>query len=518
MNVIIIGAGNTGFEIAKKIVKGNSILLVARHLPVHLKDFMKTNSNVYFASGDATHLEDMENIRNSQIVNELGIIDLLICTVGTDSESTPLNDYKGFQNCFDTNYYANLIPLKVFLKQMIARNNGRIITISASSGHHAPKRLQGYSPSKWALENTYSSLREEIKQYNISLDVVVVRTLKNKYSKVWTHNWGDDPEYVANEIADIVRNPTNSRHFFPKKYFIVRVVERLFPSMLDFKYHKITKFKQRKLFTQTDIKSALITGAASGLGKDLARYYADRVKSLYLIDKDFDGLVAFKKELNQTEKCEVYIADVDLRIHEDIVRYALGINGIDLIVNNAATSYVGKVQDVPIESYKQNFDINFFASVVLIAEFLKKENHPKKIMNILSTTAIRGRKEYSPYSSAKAALWSFTRSIRRMYGKQIQVIEVIPSRMWETNYDKNMVTFETAEKDSQALPKQNKKSLQTKFKFLRVNNWTSPKAAEKIGNDEKNGKEIIMIPPIKAKLFMICETMSDKIFRKIFDK
>ena len=518
MNVIIIGAGNTGFEIAKTLTKGNSILLIARHLPEHLKEFMKNNKNVFFALGDATSLDNMEQIQNSETIKEFGNIDLLICTVGTDSESTPLDNFEGFRQCFNINYYANLIPIKVFLKQMCNMNKGKIIILSASSGHHAPQRLQGYSPSKWALENTYSSLREEVKDNNISVDVVVVRTLKNKYSKVWIQNHGDDPEDVAKYINRIIANPKNTRHFFPKRYVFVRLLERLFPGILEIKYHRFTKRKRRKLYIHSKINSALITGAASGLGKELARCYSKKVETLNLIDKDWNGLVELQKDLAEISDCKVNINKVDISNQKDIINYTSKIDNVDLIINNAATSYVGNVQDVPNESYKQNFNINFFGPVLLSAEFLKKIPPPKKIINILSTTAIRGRKAYSPYSSAKAALWSFTRSLRRVYGKRIQIVEVIPSRMWETNYDKNMIKFEAVKKSTQSNPTQNRPSLQAKIKFLHVNNWTSEKAARKICKEEMGGKEIIMIPPIRAKLFLICETISDRLFRKIFEK
>lgn len=137
----------------------------------------------------------------------------------------------------------------------------------------------------------------------------------------------------------------------------------------------------------------------------------------------------------------------------------------------------------------------------------------KKVINILSTTAIRGRKNYSPYSSAKAALWSWTRSFRRIYGNKMQVMEVIPSRMINTKYDENMIRA-----DGSKINRKSVKGVQTKFQILKVKNWTAERAAIKIMNAERKGKETLMIPPIRAKLFVFIETISNKLFSRLFGK
>lgn len=513
MNVVIIGAGNVGFEITKLLTKGNSILLIARNLPEYLKKHMKMNRNVFFAYGDATKIEDMETIANSEILRNFGHIDVLICTVGTANKSTSIEDFEGFKKCFNINYFANVIPIKIFSNLLFPSNNGRLIILSASSGHHAPRRLMGYSPAKWALENTYSSLREELKTNNITVDVIVVRTLKNKYSKVWTHDYGDNPEYVAKYIIRIIQKPTNRRHFLPKLYYFIRFTERLLPELFNYKYLKTLNIKRKIRFSQYKVKNVLITGASSGLGKELAKCYSKCSQNLFLIDRDYEGLEKTKEELLKTCKCQISINHVNLECNSEIIKYIGKLNQVDLIINNAATSYVGSINDVSINSYMQNFNINFFAPVFFTSELLRKKMELKKVINILSTTAIRGRKLYSPYSSAKGALWSWTRSLRRIYGRKIQVLEVIPSGMANTNYAVNMMKTNMSKRQTVS-----KKPMQEKLKILKVKNWTAERAAFKIWNAEKKGREIVMIPPIRAKLFILCETLSNWLFNKLFGK
>lgn len=515
MKIIIIGVGNIGFEVAKLLTKNNSILLIARNLPEHVRNFMSKHDNIFFAMGDATKLIDMERIRDSEIAKELGSIDLLICTPGMASDSTPLNDFEGFKDCFNLNYFAVIIPIKVFLNKMSISKSGKLILLSASSGHHADKRLSGYSSSKWALENTYLSLREELRPLNISVDVVAVRTIKNKYSKVWTQNYGENPEIIAKYIYKISQNPQNKRHFIPKRFSLIRKVERLFPQILDFKHGLRIKLVRKKGLKKSQCDIVLITGAASGLGKALAYTYSETAMVLYLCDKDFDGLVSLKNELTSRSKCKINITKVNILNDQDIINYTNGIDYVDLLINNAGVRYWSAIAETSIETFKQGFEINFFGPLLFISEFFNKKRPPQKVINILSTSAIHGRKMMSLYSSSKAALWNFTRSLRRVYGNEMQIIEVIPSFMSMTKLLENSKNTESSS-ENKAISKKQNSSIQSKVNFLRVANWTAFDAAKKIHKEERRGSEIIFIPPIKARLFLVLEAISNRLFSRLF--
>ena len=519
MKIIIIGAGNNGFEITKLLVKENSILVIARNLPDYLNTFIHEHNNVFFLHGDASSIEEMEKIRDSEVVKKFGSIDLLICTPGAASDCNFINDFEGFKGCFDSNYYANLIPIKTFLTKSSINIGGQLILFSASSGHHADKRLFGYPASKWALENTYSSLREELRHLNISVDVIAVRTIKNKYSKVWTQNYGENPEAIAKYISKLAKFPKNKRHFIPKRFALLRMTERLFPRLLDYKHGLRNKWKRKKLFRGFESNIVLITGASSGLGKALAITYSKTAKVLFLCDIDLEGLTVLKHELNKDKnnKCIINISKVNILDINDINNYVSTIDHIDLLINNAGVRYWGSVLNTSLDTVKQGFDINFYGPLFFISRFMTKAKQPNKIINILSTSVIRGRKMMSLYSSSKAALWHCTRTLRRVYGNKIQIVEVIPSYMTHTNLLENSQNFIVEE---QSLPNNNnnkpKTNLQSKVTFLNVSNWSAFDGAKKIQKEEMNGNEIIFIPPLKAKLFLILEATSNWLFLKIF--
>ena len=516
MNIVIIGIGNIGYELVKILVPNNKIVLIARNMPEHAKAFIDKNANVVFEQGDATSEADMAGVRDRVSVKYFNnIIDLLILSPGVNSTSTPMKDFDSFSDCFNTNYYANIIPLKIFLKNMLQNNNGKVIVLSATSGHHADKRLSGYPASKWALENSYSSLREEVRAKNISVDVIAVRTIKNKYSKVWVQNNGEDPAYIAKYISRLVVKPRNHRHFIPKHYFMVRFVERMFPSILN-RLHGLKNRRARATkFRNLSSTNVLVTGAASGLGKALAFTYAESAKVLYLCDVDYDGLKSVKNDLAEISSCKVHIEKVDLLNRSDVISYISKIDSVDILINNAGVRYEGNMFETPVETYRTNFAINFFAPLTIISEFINKAKQPKKIINILSTTVITGRRKMGLYSASKAAYWNFTRSLRRVFGDKIQIVEVIPSTMSQTRLIENSVVLNKhVQQDQngrlkQPVPQKNKK-------MLKVDNWSAETAAKRIKKFEENGKEIIMIPPKKVFLYLVLDLVFPFLFNKLF--
>lgn len=519
MNIIIVGIGNIGFEVAKLLaIDNNQILLLSRNMPEYATDFINSNENVFYAKGDATKISEMESIRDSEVLKNFGSIDLLIITPGIATNSTFMDDPDGFRQCFEFNYYCYVIPIQAFVSLITSPKGGGLIFLSASSGHHADTRLSGYPASKWGLENVFTSLREEVRSRNISVDVVAVRTIKNKYSKVWTQNYGESPEQIAKYISNLVVNPKNKRHFIPFRFSYIRMIERLFPILLDYKHKLRNASKRRRRFRNMSCENVLITGAASGLGKALALTYAKTARQLYLCDINLEGLKALKEDIHNQCNCLIDISRVDVQNKEEITTFINSLERVDLLINNVGVRFQGKVENSSLKDYNKNLNINLFSHLQFIYELFRKDIPPKKVINILSTTAIRGRYLHGLYSSAKAAMWNCTRSMRRVYGSSCQVMEVIPSGMSDTKLVENSIVSSTYEEviPSPVINKTRNFSLQSKMKFLRITNWSALDAAKIIQKYERKGKEILFIPPVRSKLFLLLETLSVRLFSIIF--
>jgi len=504
---VIVGCGNIGFETAKLLTEDNSILLIDRYRPEYLTELIEENENVFFAQGDALELSAMENHldRAAKIFSR---VDVLISTVGVNCQSSPIDDFYKFMKDFELNFFGNLVPIKAVLRKMMPERTGRIVILSSTSGVFAYKGLSAYPPGKWALTALCRALRSELRPHGISVDVFFPGTICNHYSKNTKSESGIYSNQVARRIVKSLRRRGSSDYFVPRYYRLVYPLERLFPNILNIRAGLVSKRKREKSFQSQHIQSVLITGASQGLGKELALLYSKTAKSLYLVARNYKSLLQIKSEIMQTSTCEVHIASLDIADPRAVADFADGIENVDMLINNAGSAVVGRVEDIPIDSYKHNFAVNFFGAVLMIAKFLNKKKKPLKIMNILSTTAIAGRQGQSCYSATKAALWAFTRALRRTMGNELHVIEVLPST-FSSNFSKNSIRIR--HEQSPESSKDNPKHRRT----LTVRQLTSRKVAEAIHRAERQGKEIILIP-FKSRLFLILNASCPWLFQKLF--
>lgn len=86
-------------------------------------------------------------------------------------------------------------------------------------------------------------------------------------------------------------------------------------------------------------------------------------------------------------------------------------NEIDVLINNAGFIYPQEVKHLYIEKVEQEFAVNAIGPLFLSSLLLKK-NDKAKIINIGSTSGLKGRPGWSGYSASKSALISFTESLQ----------------------------------------------------------------------------------------------------------
>ncbi|HEY2500396.1 MAG TPA: SDR family oxidoreductase [Mycobacterium sp.] len=157
-------------------------------------------------------------------------------------------------------------------------------------------------------------------------------------------------------------------------------------------------------------KVAVITGAASGIGRAIARALADRGAHIVAVDLDNDGIQALAGELrDQGATALPQRADVsDPQAFEGIRNAALQRFGrVDIVVNNVGVLTNGLPQDIPIAEWQRILDINLMSVVRSNAAFL-----PMLIDqgsgHLVNTASFAGLFTYSydrlPYAATKAAI------------------------------------------------------------------------------------------------------------------
>jgi len=188
--------------------------------------------------------------------------------------------------------------------------------------------------------------------------------------------------------------------------------------------------------------TALITGASSGIGKELATIHAERGGNLILVARSKDKLNELKVELEKKHKVLVSIIPKDLsaagaakELFNEV--QSLGIQ-VDYLMNNAGFGLVGKFHELPWERQMQMINLNMIALTELTYLFLQEmvPRNNGKILNTSSTAGLIPGPLQAVYFAFKAYFSSFSNAIaEELYDKNITVTALLPGAT-ETGFAK----------------------------------------------------------------------------------
>ena len=172
----------------------------------------------------------------------------------------------------------------------------------------------------------------------------------------------------------------------------------------------------------------LVTGGSSGIGKALAETLVKRNARVAICGRHFDSL---EKVREKNPDIQVYRADVTIKDEIVSLKTQLDqdINGIDILINNAGRMVQFDIQKGIPESAKNEIELNFTAVLNLIDLFLPDLLVRKKsaIVNVSSGYALSPAKSAPVYCATKAALHSFTKSLRwQLEDTSVKVFEILP--------------------------------------------------------------------------------------------
>ncbi len=180
-------------------------------------------------------------------------------------------------------------------------------------------------------------------------------------------------------------------------------------------------------------KTALITGAAVGIGRAAAIRLAEQGASLVLADIDIDKLAAVKKELEPfTDRVLIRECDVsdEARANSVVADGAAAFGSVDILVNNAALWRCWKpFLETPTEEWKRYFDVNVMGTVYFCRAALPGmlERGYGRIINVASVAGVYGNANMAHYSATKGAVIAFTKALaKEVSAKGVLVNSVSP--------------------------------------------------------------------------------------------
>lgn len=160
-------------------------------------------------------------------------------------------------------------------------------------------------------------------------------------------------------------------------------------------------------------KTALITGAARGIGREFAAAYIREGARVAIGDVDEERAVLTAKELG--DKALAVKMDVtDQASIETAVRITLSAFGqIDILINNAAIFTAAPLVDIDEKDYARTFDTNVKGTLFTmqnVAKHMIERGKGGKIINMASQAGRRGEPLVAVYCASKAAVISLTQS------------------------------------------------------------------------------------------------------------
>lgn len=222
---------------------------------------------------------------------------------------------------------------------------------------------------------------------------------------------------------------------------------------------------------------ALVTGASSGIGKEIAYYLASLGIDLIIVARNKEDLEKIKKDVNVNVK----IITMDLIIRDNVFKLydMVKSDDVDILVNNAGFGLFGTFDETDLSRELEMIDLNVTTYHILtklfLKDFLKKETG--YILNVCSSAGFMAGPRLSTYYATKNYITKLTLAINeelRQKKSNVSISALCPGPV-NTNFNK---------------------VAHGEFAI----NEISPKYVAKLGIDKMFKKKMLIVPTFKMKL------------------
>lgn len=160
-----------------------------------------------------------------------------------------------------------------------------------------------------------------------------------------------------------------------------------------------------------DIKRyALVTGASSGIGREIAKQLSQRGYQLLLVARSGDQLRALADEIG----AEYFVQDLSLPGGAAAVYDHWRHLPVSILINNAGYGLWGDFEELPIKEQQLMLQLNVAAVIELTHHFMPvlRQQQQSYILNVASTAAYQAVPTLALYAASKAFVLSFSRALR----------------------------------------------------------------------------------------------------------
>ncbi len=232
-------------------------------------------------------------------------------------------------------------------------------------------------------------------------------------------------------------------------------------------------------------RRAFITGAASGLGLEMARRLAAGGWNVGLLDANAGALATARQSIDSTEG-SVLTFHGDVRdapaMTQAVSRFAQAVGGLDVMINNAGVAAAGSVLETPTEDWRWVLEINLLGCVhgcrAALPHLLAARSG--LIVNVASAAGFAAGPGSSAYNASKAGVISLTETLRQeIVDSGVQLTVAMPG-FFPTNL---LATARAPERE-----------MQTARLLMEQSGYTLQQAAEDILAAAAAGRFYVVLP------------------------
>lgn len=183
---------------------------------------------------------------------------------------------------------------------------------------------------------------------------------------------------------------------------------------------------------------ALVTGASSGIGYEIAKYLDELNYELILVARDKDKLEQLQSKLKN--KSKVVVMDLSLEANVKSLYVMCKNEDIDILVNNAGFGMAGYFTDNDLNRELEMIDLNIKSVHLLTKLFLKdmKKRDSGRILNVSSTAGFQSGPLMATYYGTKSYVYRLTEAIAyelKKQGSNVKVSVLCPGPV-RTNFNR----------------------------------------------------------------------------------
>ncbi|MBT3315059.1 MAG: 3-oxoacyl-[acyl-carrier-protein] reductase [Anaerolineae bacterium] len=191
-------------------------------------------------------------------------------------------------------------------------------------------------------------------------------------------------------------------------------------------------------FLSLEGRTAIVTGAARGIGKAIAETLAARGAKVAVVDLRMDLAEETASEITAASGIEAIALEADVSNRESVnamIKSAVEKLGkIDILVNNAGITRDGLIMRMKEADWDMVLDINLkgaFNCSQALARPMMKQRYGR-IINISSVSGVTGQAGQTNYSSSKAGLIGFTKALAKEVGSRGITVNAVAPGFIET--------------------------------------------------------------------------------------